>query len=88
MQVNFYSVFDKKAEAYMQPFAMQSDGVAIRSFSDEVNKEGSNLNGHPEDYVLCFLGTFEDHDGLFFCCDSGVGPRVLVDGLSVLIKTE
>jgi len=42
-----------------------STGSVIRMFGDEVNKSGSELNGHPEHFVLFELGTFDDDTGMF-----------------------
>ena len=40
-----YSVYDVKAEAYLQPFYMENKNVAIRAFEATVNDEQSNLKG-------------------------------------------
>lgn len=58
-----YSVYDSKAEAYMQPFFMQTRGAALRAFSDAVDDSNSVLSKHPEDYTLFEIGEFSDSDG-------------------------
>jgi len=57
------AVHDRQLKAFLRPFVANTIGQAVRSFSDEVNRAGSDLNAHPEDYTLWQLGTFNDHDG-------------------------
>jgi len=53
---------DSAADVYGVPMFMSSKGQAIRSFSDEVNRvDASNqLNKHPEDFELFYIGTYTD----------------------------
>lgn len=60
MKLNFYAVYDKAVGAYMRPFVMQSDGQAVRSFSDEVLNKETPISAHPEDYALFRCGIFND----------------------------
>lgn len=53
------AIHDTKAEAYMNPFYMRSEGEAIRAFGDAIDKGDTPLSQHPEDYVLYKLGTFD-----------------------------
>lgn len=59
------SVFDRAVQAYGRPFAAPSRGAAIRSFVDEVKREGSDMGKHPKDYELYQVGTFDDVAGVF-----------------------
>lgn len=54
-----YTVRDSKACACLPPFTMRSDGEAIRAFGDSVNKGGTTLSDHPEDFVLMRVGSFD-----------------------------
>ncbi len=65
MIVLVFSVFDKKAEAFMAPFTFAAQGQAIRAFSDTVNDGKSGLFLHPEDYDLYALGMFDQGSGEF-----------------------
>ena len=58
------AVRDRQLNAYMRPFTAQTRGQAIRSFRDEVNRQGSEHNTHPEDYELYQLGTFDEETGV------------------------
>lgn len=63
MEKNLYSVFDSKAALFMAPFVAMSDGVAIRGFQDEANKQGTMMNRHPSDFALYRLGSFDEKTG-------------------------
>lgn len=72
-----FSVYDSKAEAYMQPFFMAAKGAAIRAFSDLVNDPQHTFGKHPADYTLFELGSYEDCTSEFKIhptpCSLGVG---------------
>lgn len=65
MKVGVYSVFDKKAQAYLPPFFLPHDGQAVRAFSDIVMNKETSINSHPEDYSLNRLAMFDDNSGEF-----------------------
>lgn len=64
MIVKIFSIRDAKAEAYMQPFMMQTRGQAIRSFGDHARDVSSQVSKHPEDYALFEIGEFDDNAGI------------------------
>jgi len=64
MEMKMYTVYDSKAEAYLNPFVLRSKGEAIRSFQTEANKPDSNLNRYSEDYTLFEIGTFDTDTGI------------------------
>jgi len=63
MKTRLYSVYDLKAKAFLQPFFSVLDGTAIRAFSTAVNDPSTMLNKHPEDYILFYVGEFDDESG-------------------------
>lgn len=69
-------VRDSKSEVFGRPFFVQSVGVAIRSFEDEVNREHeeNQMHRHPEDFTLYHLGKYNDSTGEFI----SMIPKVLV----------
>jgi hypothetical protein len=79
------SVKDSAAEAFGRPMYLQSLGVAIRSFTDEVNREDKDnqLFNHPDDFDLYELGAFDDSIGRYELRDN---PIVIVRGKDVKIK--
>jgi len=64
MQTNVYSVFDNKAAVYGTPFFMPNDAMAVRAFEGAVNKPGSLVFDHPEDFSLFRIGNFDDGLGV------------------------
>lgn len=63
MNQRVFSIFDSKAEAFLQPFFATTKGVAIRQFSGAVNQDGHELNKFTLDYQLFELGEFDEHTG-------------------------
>lgn len=64
MKLRVFSVFDRKAVAYLPIFQSPETGMASRSFSDAVTNPESPFNKHPEDYILYEIGCFDDSKGL------------------------
>lgn len=74
MKLQMFAVLDQAVGAFLQPFFSRAKGEAIRSFSDAVNDKEHMFFRHSTDYVLFFLGEFDDSSGIFV----GVEPvRVL-----------
>lgn len=67
MDLVLCSVFDASADAYARPMFVPSRGLAVRSFTDEVNRAAPDniMHQHPEDFSLFCLGTFDDGTGKF-----------------------
>lgn len=86
MKLNICTVYDRAAQAYGRPMFVPSVGVAIRSFTDEVNRNDSenNLHNHPDDFDLYDLGVFDDQTGMFSLHDQ---PTQLCLGKQVKITT-
>lgn len=60
-----YSVFDTKANAYLQPFHAINAAVATRMIADAVSQPDHMFNKHAADFVLYDLGEFCDERGVF-----------------------
>jgi len=58
-----FSIFDKKASAYANPFFFAHKGQALRALEDVVADSQSQLYRHPEDFTLYHLGEFDDATG-------------------------
>lgn len=81
MILNVYSIHDQAAEAFINPFFMHNDGLAIRAFQDNVNsKEENNISKHPEQFVLFKLGEYDDKTGLITTLEA---PRALSTGIEL-----
>jgi len=60
MKHNVYSIYDTASALYSRPFFSQSDGEAIRSFSDISQDAEHPIGKHPECYTLLRIGIFDD----------------------------
>lgn len=67
MKQKVCAVFDSAMEAFLRPFFVPTTNMAVRSFTDEVNRaaEENAMNKHPEDYTLHCLGDFDEETGEF-----------------------
>ncbi|UOF80675.1 DNA binding protein vP5 [Microviridae sp.] len=64
MKLKVFSVYDSKAEAYLQPFFSTTLGMATRMFGDAVKDQQHNFNKHAADFTLFQIGEFDDENGL------------------------
>ena len=85
MKLVLCSVKDRAADAYGRPMFVPSTGVAIRSFSDEINRADADnqLYNHPDDFDLFEFGEFDDNSGVFEIHEQ---PKLLSLGKQVRIK--
>jgi hypothetical protein len=58
-----YSVFDKKAGIYLNPFVETTNGTAVRVMQDLVANGDHPFAKHAEDYQLVKLAEFGEHSG-------------------------
>lgn len=65
MILQVFSIYDSASGLYAQPSIMASKGVAIRSFTDQVNDPNSIISKHPDDYSLYYLADYDDETGTF-----------------------
>ncbi len=59
MLICIFSVFDSKAEAFLQPFFSQTRATGIRAFESAVNNPQELFAKHPSDFTLFEIGTFD-----------------------------
>lgn len=79
-------VFDRAAQAYATPFHVPALGLAVRSFTDEVNRQAQDnpMHQHPQDFDLYHVANFDDSAGVF--TPSGPSPALLVRGQDVVTR--
>jgi hypothetical protein len=81
MKLNVYSIFDQAAEAFVTPFFMQNDGLAMRAFQDNVNaNDENNISKHPEQFSLYKIGEYDDKVGVI---DSYEQPKVVARAIEL-----
>lgn len=84
MKLQVFAVRDRAMNGYLQPFFLQSEGLAIRSFTDEINRADPKnpMFAHADDYDLYHLGTFDDETGTF----ATKQPKQICIGKQVAIR--
>ena len=60
---NLYAVIDTASGIYDGPMPINSDGVAIRGFSDMAVNAEHAIGKHPEHYALIKVGIWNDGTG-------------------------
>lgn len=78
------AVKDRAADAFGRPLFVASVGVAIRSFSDEVNRQDAEnqMFNHSDDFDLYELGVYDDSTGIIEC---HAQPKQIAMGKSVKV---
>lgn len=85
MRMCVVSVYDQAVGAYGRPAFCRSEGEAIRSFADEINRSAPDnaMHAHPEHFTLFFLAHFDDASGAF--ANSEPAAAELVRGSQVKV---
>lgn len=65
MQQKVYSVFDQAACAYLPPFFLPTNAMAVRVFRDCCKDPKHEFGRNPKDFYLHCLGSWNSHDGKF-----------------------
>jgi hypothetical protein len=79
---NYYSLFDAKAAAYLQPFLSKTDSTATRSVRQALDDENAPMARFPEDFCLVRLGSFDENTGIIAGLD---GPPEVICTVSALV---
>lgn len=84
MKLLIFVVRDRASDAFGNPMFLVSTGQAIRSFTDEVNRSGTDnmMFMHPDDFDLYSLGEFDTDSGLF----STKSPEQICIGKNVKVR--
>ena len=81
MKLSIYTIHDSAAQAYLAPFFLHNDGLAIRAFQDNVNStEENNISKHPEQFAMFKIGEMDDQTGVITAPPS---PKHITGGLEV-----
>jgi len=80
MKHKVFTIYDSKARAYLVPFFLHEEGMAIRVFADCVNDKTHQFGKHPEDYTLFIIGTWEDEKAKF----AGTISTALATGIELV----
>ena len=81
MKLSIYTIHDSAAQAYLAPFFLHNDGLAIRAFQDNVNStEENNISKHPEQFAMFKIGEMDDQTGVITALPSS---KHITGGLEV-----
>lgn len=61
--LKMFSIYDCKAEIWLQPFYAIASGAAVRMFEQVVNDPASEFSKFPADYTLFEIGYFDGASG-------------------------
>jgi len=61
--MKLFSMYDTKAQHYIQPFAETSTIAALRGFETAVNESKSTFQRFPDDFCLMELAEFDQNTG-------------------------
>mgnify|MGYP000630461169 CR=1 FL=1 len=67
MKRRMYCCYDKATRSHMNPLVFVNHGEAVRWFRTVVNTkgEGNNISLYPHQFMLVFLGFYDDVTGKF-----------------------
>mgnify|MGYP000526290857 CR=1 FL=1 len=88
MKYKIYSVFDAPANGYLQPFFMQTDGMAVRAIQDLLYDENHTFYRNANDYRLYCLGDFSDVDGVISGQQSPIAIATMAELKHLLLKQQ
>lgn len=60
-----FSIHDSKADAFMSPWVVQTQGLAIRQFTLIAMDANSQIGKFPKEFSLHWLGEYNDATGQF-----------------------
>ncbi len=63
MKTKIFAIYDNKADAYLPPWFLTTNAMAVRAFSDCIRDPDHNFGAHPEDYTLFCIGEFQNANG-------------------------
>lgn len=79
------AVRDVQADVFGRPYFVPTEGMAIRSFSDEVNRPADDnpLYKHAKDFALYLIGHYDDNTAILEAVNP---PRLLINADQCFVK--
>jgi hypothetical protein len=78
MLLNVYSVYDSKAQAYLQPFQATNAAIATRMIMDALQQKDHMFHQHAADFTLQEIATFDDTTGIYNAHDAFINLGCLL----------
>lgn len=79
MLIRLYSIFDRVARVYADPFVSINDATAVRSFTLAQSSPDNMLFASPADFQLWYIGSMDNTSGDILCFDD-YEPYKVADG--------
>ena len=79
MLIRLYSIFDRVARVYADPFVSINDATAARAFTLAQSSPDSMLYASPADFQLFYIGSMDNTNGDILCYDE-YEPHKVCDG--------
>lgn len=83
MIYKMFSIYDSKAEAYLQPFFMVTKGQAIRALTDILSDPAHQFSKYSADFTLFELGEYNDSNATFSILPSPLSMGVILEFVKV-----
>lgn len=77
MNVQLYTLLDRKTGSYSNPFVFQHEAIMTRSMSEMVNDPSTSFHKYHADYDVYWLASFDAASGLII-----PGERTFLANLS------
>ena len=79
--MKMYTVRDATVERFWaRIFLFENDAHAIRVFKTMVTNADDSMSDNPDDYILYYLGTYSDEDGI----PLGQDPQRVITGIEAV----
>lgn len=82
--MKIYSLYDKLAEKFGNPFVSENHQVAIRDFAMACKNENSPMAMFPNDIELAFIGDFDERKGIINANDK----PIIITAAKEFVKKE
>lgn len=82
MYQNLYTIYDKKAAAYLPPVLFRTDAEAVRAITQAANDRQHQFSSNPGDYHLVKIAEWDDLTGVL----KPVAHDIIVE-LAALVTT-
>lgn len=85
--MQFYTLYDKKAAAYMTPQVYRSSADACRSIQMAMEEPKSMLSRFPAEFALYLVGHFDASTGAFTAASTGM-PQLVLEVAALVPRPE
>ena len=81
MLIRLYSIYDRVAHVYADPFVSVNDATAARAFTFAQSSPDTMLSASPQDFQLWYIGSLDNSSGeLLSYDDPATEPHKVCDG--------